>query len=544
MPLTRCEDNGKPGWKFGDTGKCYVYTAGDDASEKDARRKAVKQALAIGGGTPPADLADVMLSDDVDDETILALATGDDLPDGVVRCTMGGVSGFRGDGGPTSACHVHDGSPAGMRSAIAKALRDRGNAGGPPTRNADRALADGMLETVDIPGVDLLSTGGPIHGTGSPAGGDYFDEADLRAIADANRELADEVKIPIKIGHSRSQKLLKGSGLYSDEMPAGGWVENIRVSGGKILGDYKRVPRKLAELMKAGAFRARSVEISRLSSQTKGGKQYPSVITAVALLGAKAPAVRTLDDILAWYSEDDDRDPSRDVAIDDYRVEPILVYMAAAETEATADTSGMDTADSTTQAPTLTDDQVASFATAFGIEEEDAEARRAAVLAKFSEFAPTATSPNPAPEPTPAPPTPAPTPTTPPSTGESAPSVEMVAIPRSELDELRADAKAGRSFADAAGRARIEQSLDLAIKQGRLAPSQRADFLAFGEREPEMMLNTLVSLPVQEKLLRVYGSDADGDADGAAAADDAYRAYAAATGVPVRSVTTTQGGQQ
>lgn len=48
MPLMRCEDGGRPGWKWGDAGKCYVYTPGDEQSEKDARDKALAQAAAMG----------------------------------------------------------------------------------------------------------------------------------------------------------------------------------------------------------------------------------------------------------------------------------------------------------------------------------------------------------------------------------------------------------------------------------------------------------------------------------------------------------------
>lgn len=48
MPLNRCETDGSPGWKWGDAGKCYTYAAGDEASEKAAREKAMKQAAAMG----------------------------------------------------------------------------------------------------------------------------------------------------------------------------------------------------------------------------------------------------------------------------------------------------------------------------------------------------------------------------------------------------------------------------------------------------------------------------------------------------------------
>ena len=48
MPLKRCETDDKPGWKWGDAGKCYPYTAGDESSETRAKKKALAQAAAMG----------------------------------------------------------------------------------------------------------------------------------------------------------------------------------------------------------------------------------------------------------------------------------------------------------------------------------------------------------------------------------------------------------------------------------------------------------------------------------------------------------------
>ncbi len=41
MPLKRCTENGKSGWKWGNSGKCYTG--------KDAKKKAIKQGIAIEG---------------------------------------------------------------------------------------------------------------------------------------------------------------------------------------------------------------------------------------------------------------------------------------------------------------------------------------------------------------------------------------------------------------------------------------------------------------------------------------------------------------
>ena len=54
---------GSPGWKWGDAGKCYRYTAGNEESEKAARKKALAQAAAMGEfeGTGNRDADDMSL---------------------------------------------------------------------------------------------------------------------------------------------------------------------------------------------------------------------------------------------------------------------------------------------------------------------------------------------------------------------------------------------------------------------------------------------------------------------------------------------------
>lgn len=160
------------------------------------------------------------------------------------------------------------------------------------------------LQTRDILGVDLLAAGGPYHGTGSPPEGDFYTEADLRKIADHSRLLMErgELSAPVKLGHSEEQKLLRASGYTDGEMPAAGWVDNIRVEGGKLKGDLRRVPAKLADLFDAGAFRKRSLELRSMRSQ-QDGQTYSPVVRAISWLGAKAPAVRTLDDVVALYTD-------------------------------------------------------------------------------------------------------------------------------------------------------------------------------------------------------------------------------------------------
>lgn len=48
MPVKECEDNKKPGYKWGDSGFCYVYEPKNTKSRNQAKRKAIIQGIAIG----------------------------------------------------------------------------------------------------------------------------------------------------------------------------------------------------------------------------------------------------------------------------------------------------------------------------------------------------------------------------------------------------------------------------------------------------------------------------------------------------------------
>jgi hypothetical protein len=48
MPVNPCSENGNPGFKWGDSGKCYIYTRGDEKSMGEAKRKATIQGIATG----------------------------------------------------------------------------------------------------------------------------------------------------------------------------------------------------------------------------------------------------------------------------------------------------------------------------------------------------------------------------------------------------------------------------------------------------------------------------------------------------------------
>lgn len=48
MPVNSCSDGDKPGYKWGDAGKCYIYDPNSEASKVSAKKKALAQGIAIG----------------------------------------------------------------------------------------------------------------------------------------------------------------------------------------------------------------------------------------------------------------------------------------------------------------------------------------------------------------------------------------------------------------------------------------------------------------------------------------------------------------
>lgn len=51
MPVKACSSKGKPGYQYGDAGKCYTYTPGDEEGRKEAKRLAYVQGSAIAART-------------------------------------------------------------------------------------------------------------------------------------------------------------------------------------------------------------------------------------------------------------------------------------------------------------------------------------------------------------------------------------------------------------------------------------------------------------------------------------------------------------
>lgn len=143
------------------------------------------------------------------------------------------------------------------------------------------------LETFDIHGVELFAVG--------TWNGDKYSAADLDEMVRAHQEIGDQIKPFMKLGHSKEQALLK-----SGDMPAAGWIHNVRREGDRLVADIKNLPKKIYQLLKAKAYMRRSAEV--LCNVNIGGKAYKYALKACAFLGGEMPAVHTLDDVLALYA--------------------------------------------------------------------------------------------------------------------------------------------------------------------------------------------------------------------------------------------------
>ncbi len=110
--------------------------------------------------------------------------------------------------------------------------------------------------------------------------GDYgekgcWSEADLdRLVADYDPKV---LEAPLTIDHAHSG-------------PAYGWVERLWRNGDRLLARVTDVPEALADMIREGGYRQRSVELMKSFKET-GGRPY---LRAVSLLGAAIPEVKGL----------------------------------------------------------------------------------------------------------------------------------------------------------------------------------------------------------------------------------------------------------
>ncbi|OJZ75693.1 hypothetical protein BRW65_03925 [Mycobacterium paraffinicum] len=132
-------------------------------------------------------------------------------------------------------------------------------------------------------GLELLKTG-----RWSAVNGDFeVGPEHLRSIVEFHETGA--IRKPVvKIGHT---------GL-GDASPALGFVNRLRLTDGghTLVGDLAGVPKAIATLL-PHAWPDRSVELELEYEDPVTGRVWPCVLLALALLGASAPAVSTLESL-------------------------------------------------------------------------------------------------------------------------------------------------------------------------------------------------------------------------------------------------------
>ena len=151
-----------------------------------------------------------------------------------------------------------------------------------------------MIQTVDFNSVPICKIGEWGGLTGKAV---ITRELCDSVIAAASDNEIDQARL--KIGHISSMNTALGDGA-----PAFGWIERPRMDddGVTLRGDITGVPKKLASLV-GTAYKKVSVEL-RKGVRTPSGKQYPHVLSGLALLGASAPAVKGLDDLADLYASE------------------------------------------------------------------------------------------------------------------------------------------------------------------------------------------------------------------------------------------------
>lgn len=118
-----------------------------------------------------------------------------------------------------------------------------------------------------------------------------FTLADLEQIAETYSSLNSVLRVPLKFGHNDEQPVTDGH-------PALGWASNVRVENNKLIADFIDVPDVVYAAIENRLYSQVSIELD-LDVDYKE-KNYPFVLTGVALLGADLPAVNTLADLHSY----------------------------------------------------------------------------------------------------------------------------------------------------------------------------------------------------------------------------------------------------
>lgn len=397
------------------------------------------------------------------------------------------------------------------------------------------------MRTATIKDVELVSVGTWAASTGVTK----VTRTDLEAMLAAHADgLIDHA--PVKLGHDSTLNDDLGDGA-----PAYGWVvpTGIRPNAAgadTLVGDLVGMPAKLAAVAPT-AYRRRSVEIA-WGLKTPAGKTYAAALIGVALLGASAPAVKGLADVVALYTgtaPDVDRVTALEL-VTGLESNPVAVAMLTAARQAGAPVAQLDamaaaagasdTADvpppvddpdnddqvtsppTTAPAPpngrtTMTDEELRA---ALNLEADaDVDTALTALLEERATDPATATTdpqvdPEPATEP------------------EVDPAAEPATDPAAEPQLVTLSAATYTELTEAAATIREQRrntALDDAIRTGRIAPAERSAFAAQMETNEAGTITLLGQLAPRFAVTEL----GDASAPNAQAADQAYDEFERST---------------
>lgn len=371
-----------------------------------------------------------------------------------------------------------------------------------------------MVTTVDFRGVPLCRAGEWNGLTGKAK----VTAADLQSVVDAYADQEID-KARVKIGHLSGMNTALGDGA-----PAFGWVANPRMGadGVTLLGDLVDVPRKLGEIV-GKAYRNVSVEM-RKNVTTPSGKTHPAVLSGLALLGASAPAVKGLDDLVSLYASEapgggpeDECSTGETVTIElgdaldgdtVSRVRGVSSDLRDADTDS-PDTPGADKEGEPTVA--FLDQAREKLGLAKDATEDD-------ILTALSENTTPEGDEGAAPE-NPAPEARDEDPATETKTPEGGP--ETVTVSKAQWDDVTAQLK---TLSDKAKAEHQEKVLEAALSEGRIVPAERDEWVTALSEAPQAT-EVLLSKLAPRVNMSEHGSDvalsASEDSD-----EDAFNAWA------------------
>lgn len=295
MPIKDCSIEGNPGYKWGDTGKCYPYNPNDDLSKKEARQRAAAQGIAIGDIEANKKFSldflkesDIEIIRNINDPEMFIDDSFEAMQIGIALTVIAGrpkdQNLIQGMLNPEQLViqSVKFKKPDWTLDTALQWLKE--NMKYFDQKNCIKKYAKKDLKSIN--GVEIFSAG--------TWNGDTYSVQDLDIMVKAFEETQETVRPFIKLGHSDKQKILEAEGL-----PAAGWIGRVYRQGDKLLADFVDIPRKIYEIIENKAYRKVSSEIY-LGVKIKE-KAYKYMLGAVALLGAETPGVMNLSDILARF---------------------------------------------------------------------------------------------------------------------------------------------------------------------------------------------------------------------------------------------------